>query len=233
MFVLISIILIHLQDSIVKVALKIWIGTRMAQEFFCVKEENDFNIDAVHDTNSVHHGQHPVPPVLDHQLDVLMIIEMVKMKTVILEKRSILTVVRIGLRLTLRYSFYSRIYSMYSVRKRGGGRCTTTRSVAVKLIGHDRKLTFFQGKGNVIGEAYRTMSYRFMERYKHSAKNLLCHFRYCLKGPVPTAMQSNMSSISLRMSGEEVKLTMSETVGNVLLIYLAVSGRVSGKRRQS
>lgn len=86
LFVLIGRMLIHLQDSIVKVALKIWIGTRMAQEFFCVMEENDFNIHVVQDPNSIHNGQRPVPPVLDHQLDVLMIIEMVKMKTVILKK---------------------------------------------------------------------------------------------------------------------------------------------------
>ena len=86
LFVLISRMFVHLQDSIVKVALKIWIGTRMAQEFFTVMEENDFNIDVVQDPNSIHHGQCPVPPVLDHQLDVLMIIEMVKMNTVILKR---------------------------------------------------------------------------------------------------------------------------------------------------
>ena len=87
LFVVISRMLTHLQDSIVKIALKIWIGTRMAQEFFCVMEENDdFDIHVVQDPNSIHHGQRPVPPVLDHQLDVLMIVEMVKMKTFVLEK---------------------------------------------------------------------------------------------------------------------------------------------------
>ena len=86
LFVVISRMLTHLQDSIVKIALKIWIGTRMAQEFFCVVEENDFNIHVVQDPNSIHHGQCPLPPVLDHQLDVLMIIEMMKMTTVILKK---------------------------------------------------------------------------------------------------------------------------------------------------
>jgi hypothetical protein len=58
----------------------------MAQEFFCIIEENDFNIHVVQDPNSIHDGQCPVPPVLDHQLDVLMIMAMVKMKTEIFEK---------------------------------------------------------------------------------------------------------------------------------------------------
>ncbi|EMT67635.1 hypothetical protein FOC4_g10005740 [Fusarium odoratissimum] len=60
--------------------LKLWVGARMAQELFCVVENNDFDIDIDNDANSIHHGQCPVPPVLDHQLDVLMIQEKIRTK---------------------------------------------------------------------------------------------------------------------------------------------------------
>ena len=70
----------------VKEALRIWIGTRMAQEFFTVQEGNELGIAMVQDQQSVHDQQCPVPPVLDHQLDVLMIIEMIRMKSEVLDK---------------------------------------------------------------------------------------------------------------------------------------------------
>ncbi|KAK0725621.1 hypothetical protein B0H67DRAFT_551143 [Lasiosphaeris hirsuta] len=73
-------------DSIVKTALKIWIGVRMAQEFFSVQEKSEFGIEVVQDSNSIHDGQCPVPRVLDHQLDVLMIVEMVKMNVALLRR---------------------------------------------------------------------------------------------------------------------------------------------------
>lgn len=57
----------------------------MAQEFFAVQEDNDLGIGKVVDPLSVHDQQCPVPPVLDHQLDVLMIVEMIKMKNAMLE----------------------------------------------------------------------------------------------------------------------------------------------------
>jgi hypothetical protein len=66
-----------------------------------------------------------------------------------------------------------------------------------------------------------------MERYKHSAKNLLCHFRHCLKGPVPftldwdketTAKLGDIDSDAVKYVKyisatvrRRSKLTMSET----------------------
>lgn len=70
----------------VKSALKLWVGARMAQEFLCVVENNDFGIDVVNDATSIHHGQCPVPPILDHQLDVLMIQEIIRIKDQIMSE---------------------------------------------------------------------------------------------------------------------------------------------------
>ena len=50
----------------------------MAQEFFSLVEDNDFGVEVVQDLNSIHNEQCPLPPVLDYQLDVLMIVEMAK-----------------------------------------------------------------------------------------------------------------------------------------------------------
>ncbi|KAH7194252.1 hypothetical protein DER44DRAFT_848371 [Fusarium oxysporum] len=69
-----------LMNSTTRPTLKLWVGARMAQELFCVVENNDFDIDIDNDANSIHHGQCPVPPVLDHQLDVLMIQEKIRTK---------------------------------------------------------------------------------------------------------------------------------------------------------
>ena len=81
-----------------------------------------------------------------------------------------------------------------------------------------------------------------MERYKHSAKNLLCHFRYGMKGPVPFTLDWDKETTAKLgdIDGDAVKyvkyisanvrrrskLTMSETLRNVmvLLIYLTNSG---------
>lgn len=70
----------------VKSALKLWIGGRMSEEAFCLLEDNPLGILAVNDLNSYHHGQCPVPPELDNQLDTPMILEMIKMKKDILRK---------------------------------------------------------------------------------------------------------------------------------------------------
>lgn len=79
-------VLILDQTSMVRTALKIWIGAKMAQEFFCLEEENSLGIAKVHDPFSIHNGQCPVPPVLDHQVDVLMIQEMLRMNANILRE---------------------------------------------------------------------------------------------------------------------------------------------------
>ncbi|KAK3339711.1 hypothetical protein B0T25DRAFT_560445 [Lasiosphaeria hispida] len=158
-------------DSIVKTALKIWIGVRMAQEFFSVQEKSDFGIEVVQDSNSIHDGQCPVPPVLDHQLDVLMIDEMAKMNVALLRRFRKMIESRnrhnwFELYLTS-FILLSNLQYVYRSQERWW------------------KMHFNTGKENAIGEAYKSISYRFMQRYRFSAKNILSHFRYCLKGPVP------------------------------------------------
>lgn len=51
-----------------------------------------------------------------------------------------------------------------------------------------------QGKGNAIGKAYQSISYRFMERYVFSAKNLLAHFQYGVKGTIPFTLDWDKES---------------------------------------
>ncbi|KAH6641197.1 hypothetical protein F5144DRAFT_125099 [Chaetomium tenue] len=159
------------QDSIVKIALKIWVGVRMAQEFFSVVEDNDFGIEVVQDLNSIHNGQCPIPPVLDHQLDVLMIVEMAKMNAVLLKRYKKVIESRnrhnwFELYLTS-FVLLSNLQYVYRSQERWW------------------KMHFHTGKDNAIGKAYRSISYRFMQRYRFSANNIISHFRYCLKGPVP------------------------------------------------
>lgn len=45
---------------------------------------NELNVQPVDDLNSIHHGQCPVPPILDNQLDALMIIRMLQWQSDIL-----------------------------------------------------------------------------------------------------------------------------------------------------
>ncbi|KAG5749091.1 hypothetical protein H9Q70_008251 [Fusarium xylarioides] len=155
-------------NSVVKSALQLWVGARMAQEFFCVVENNDFNIDVVDDANSIHHGQCPVPPVLDHQLDVLMIQEMVRIKDQIMSE-----IERI---LKGRYS-RSKWFEVYL-------------TIFVLLAN-----LHYQGKQNILGEAYKSISYKFMQRYVFSAQSLVSHFRYGLKGPVPFTLDWDKENV--------------------------------------
>ncbi|RTE77836.1 hypothetical protein BHE90_007718 [Fusarium euwallaceae] len=168
-------------DSMVKKALNIWIGARMAQEFFCVVEDNDFDIKVVDDRNSIHHGQCPVPPVLDHQLDVLMIQKMIQMQDEILA--DIERVIRSRNSRTRWYEIYLTIFVMLA-------------NLQYVYKSQERwwEMHFNTGKGNAIGKAYRSISYKFMERYKFSSRNLLSHFRYGLKGPVPFTLDWNKES---------------------------------------
>ncbi|KAF5615121.1 uncharacterized protein FTJAE_13444 [Fusarium tjaetaba] len=137
-------------NSMVKSALQLWVGARMAQEFFCIVENNDFNIDVVDDANSIHHGQCPIPPVLDHQLDVLMIQEMIRIKDQIMSE-----IERI---LKGRHS-RSKWFEVY--------------------------LTIFVLLTNL----------QFMQRYVFSAQNLVSHFRYGLKGPVPFTLDWDKENV--------------------------------------
>lgn len=78
----------------VKTALRIWIGARMAQEFFALEENNSLGVEVVRDSSSIHNGNCPLPPVLDHQVDVLMIHAMLHMKDQILQEMQTIIVTR-------------------------------------------------------------------------------------------------------------------------------------------
>ena len=56
-------------------------------------------------------------------------------------------------------------------------------------------IDIYQGKNNLIGQAYRSISYRFMQRYVFSAQNLVSHFRYGLKGPVPFTLDWDKENV--------------------------------------
>ncbi len=58
----------------------------MAQEFFCMLPENTFEVRVVNDENSIHHGQCPIPPALNHQMDSLMIQIKIKWQDKILHR---------------------------------------------------------------------------------------------------------------------------------------------------
>ncbi|KPM43704.1 hypothetical protein AK830_g2898 [Neonectria ditissima] len=189
--------------SMVKSALNIWIGARMTQEFFCLDDDNDLGIDVVNDRNSIHHGQCPVPPVLDHQLDVLMIQEMIRMKERIFTE--IESILKSRNSRSKWYEVYLTVFVLlanlqyvYKSQVRWWEMHFETVSIAgrrVEVYVDDR-----QGKGNAIGKAYRSLSYKFMERYAFSAQNLLSHFRYGLKGPVPFALDWDKENVR-KLSG--------------------------------
>ncbi|CAM1505884.1 Fc.00g115210.m01.CDS01 [Cosmosporella sp. VM-42] len=169
-------------DSMVKSALNLWIGARMAQEFFCVAEDNDLEIAVVNDQNSIHHGQCPVPPVLDHQLDVLMIQEMIRMKDEIFTK--IEGILKARNSRSKWYEIYLTIFVLLA-----------NLQYVYKSQQRWWKMHFNTGKGNAIGQAYQSISYQFMQRYAFSAQNLLSHFRYGLKGPVPFSLDWDKENV--------------------------------------
>jgi hypothetical protein len=204
----------------------------MAQEFFCLPNENEFGIEVVKDKNSIHDGQCPVPPVLDHQLDALMIIRMIEWKNDIFRrmKKKIKDRARncwfevflttFVLLTNLQYVYQSQIrwwkLHFNTVRIR----CQNPNPLFPTLI---KRPTLYgmwthrsQGAKNCIGEAYRSYSYKFIQQYEHSAANLIAHFRYAYKGPVP---------FSLDWDNKDVK-AMGEIDAEAVRFVKFVSGNV-------
>ncbi|KAM0188240.1 hypothetical protein ACHAPI_010729 [Fusarium lateritium] len=169
-------------NSMVKSALKLWIGAHMAQEFFCVVENNDFDIDVVNDANSIHHGQCPVPPVLDHQLDVLMIQEMIRIKDQIMAE--IENILKGRNSRSKWFEVYLTVFVLLA-------------NLQYVYKSQERWWTmhFNTGKDNIIGQAYKSISYSFMQRYAFSAQNLVSHFRYGLKGSVPFTLDWDKENV--------------------------------------